>query len=56
MLHKLAQKSSKQDSIFSLIADFSDGNTWGEVLLQYDVNKGGSLSFTTLSHFLYPND
>ncbi len=39
-----------------IIADFSDGNIWGEVLLQYDVNKGGSISFTTLSHFLYPND
>ena len=37
-----------------LIADFSDGKRWGELILLYDVAKDGSISFETLQSVLYP--
>ncbi|WP_028375802.1 hypothetical protein [Leeuwenhoekiella sp. MAR_2009_132] len=37
-----------------VIADFSDGKRWGELILLYDVAKDGSISFETLQSVLYP--
>ena len=36
-----------------IIADFSDGEYWGEVLLKYFVNKDDSISFETNQSLLY---
>lgn len=36
-----------------VIADFTDGVYWGEVLLEYFVEEDGSISFNTLDSFLY---
>jgi hypothetical protein len=37
-----------------IIADFSDGNIWGEVLLKYFVNDDESISFEVNQSLLYP--
>jgi len=37
-----------------VIADFSDGSRWGELILLYDVAKDGSISFETLQSLIYP--
>lgn len=36
-----------------IIADFSDGEYWGEVLLKYFVNEDESISFETVETVLY---
>ncbi|MCV6628972.1 MAG: hydrolase [Flavobacteriaceae bacterium] len=36
-----------------IIADFSDGTYWGELLIQYFVNQDRSVEFTVLDHLLY---
>jgi len=36
-----------------VIADFSDGEYWGEVLLKYFVNEDESISFETVQSVLY---
>ncbi|PHQ30493.1 hypothetical protein [Leeuwenhoekiella nanhaiensis] len=37
-----------------VIADFSDGARWGELILLYDVEKDGSIRFETLQSVIYP--
>ena len=37
-----------------IIADYSDGNIWGEVLLKYFVNDDESISFEVNQSLLYP--
>lgn len=37
-----------------IIADFSDGEYWGEVFLTYEVTKERQLSFNLVESFLYP--
>lgn len=36
-----------------IIADFSDGSFWGELLLEYQINEDLSVSFTLTDHLLY---
>ena len=36
-----------------IIADFSDGKYWGEILVEYFLNDDMSVDFTTLAHLLY---
>ena len=36
-----------------IIADFSDGTYWGELLLSYEIADDGSVSFTRMAHLLY---
>lgn len=37
-----------------IIADYSNGQLWGEVLLKYFVNEDDTISFETLNTYLYP--
>ncbi|MFV8225950.1 hypothetical protein [Christiangramia aquimixticola] len=39
-----------------IIADFTDGNYWGEVFLSYEVSKEGEISFNPEKSFLYPQN
>jgi len=39
-----------------IIADFTDGTYWGEVLISYEIDKENNLNFTTEKSFLYPID
>lgn len=39
-----------------IIADFSDGTFWGELLIKYQVASDGTLSFEVTEHFLYPSN
>lgn len=39
-----------------LIADYSDGTLWGEVLLKYFVNEDESISFEVIETYLYPKE
>ncbi len=36
------------------IADFTDGEYWGQVMYLYDLSKDGTLSFNTIASHLYP--
>jgi hypothetical protein len=36
-----------------IIADFSNGQMWGDVLIRYFVNEDGSISFETIQSFIY---
>ncbi len=36
-----------------VIADFSDGTFWGELLIKYQVAADGTLTFSVVEHFLY---
>ena len=36
-----------------IIADFSDGEYWGEVLIKYFVNEDETISFETFESLLY---
>ena len=36
-----------------VIADFSDGTFWGELLIKYQVAADGTPTFTVVEHFLY---
>lgn len=38
-----------------IIADYSDGKMWGEVLLKYFVNEDESISFEVMQSLLYAN-
>ncbi|NND88248.1 MAG: hydrolase [Flavobacteriaceae bacterium] len=38
-----------------IIADFSDGTYWGEVLIAYSFNEAQDLELNTLDALLYPN-
>ena len=37
-----------------LIANFSDGTNWGELLINYKINQSGNIDFELKEHFLYP--
>ncbi len=37
-----------------IIADYSDGEYWGEVVLKYFVNENESVDFVLMDSFLYP--
>jgi hypothetical protein len=37
-----------------IIADYSDGEYWGEVLLKYFVNEDESVNYVIMDSFLYP--
>lgn len=39
-----------------IIADYSDGTLWGEVILKYFVNDDGSISFEVAESYLYPKE
>ena len=36
-----------------ILADFSDGKYWGEILLEYQLKDDLSVDFTLLDHLLY---
>lgn len=38
-----------------LIADFSDGEYWGEILLRYYINEDKSVDFELSESFIYPS-
>lgn len=37
-----------------IIADFSDGEFWGEIFLTYQITEGKELKFNLVESFLYP--
>lgn len=39
-----------------IIADFSDGEYWGEIFLTYEITKEKELRFNLVESFLYPFD
>ncbi len=39
-----------------LIANFTDGEHWGEILLNYYINEDESVEFEALNSFLYPSE
>lgn len=39
-----------------IIADYSDGTLWGEVLLKYFVNPDATIRYETISSYLYSQD
>ncbi|MFV0541125.1 MAG: hydrolase [Aestuariibaculum sp.] len=39
-----------------IIADFSDGEFWGEIILNYQIDSDKRVTFTLLDSFLYPFD
>ncbi|MCF7568614.1 hydrolase [Sabulilitoribacter arenilitoris] len=39
-----------------IIADFSDGEYWGEIFLTYEITKDKRLKFNLVESFLYPFD
>ncbi|MFS4481951.1 hydrolase [Hyunsoonleella sp. 2307UL5-6] len=39
-----------------IVADFSDGEYWGEVFVTYFVNNDKTIEFNTVESFLYPFD
>ncbi len=38
-----------------ILADFTDGKYWGEMILEYSFNDNKELELKTISSFLYPN-
>lgn len=38
-----------------IIADFSDGKKWGELLVEYFVNEDGSVDYNRVESLVYPN-
>lgn len=38
-----------------IIADFSDGKKWGEILVEYFVNEDGSVDYNRVESLVYPN-
>ncbi len=38
-----------------IIADFSDGEYWGELFLTYEITEAKELKFNLVEYFLYPN-
>lgn len=39
-----------------IIADFSDGEYWGEIFLTYEITEDKQLTFNLVESFLYPFD
>lgn len=39
-----------------IVADFSDGEYWGEIFLTYEITKDKQLKFNLVESFLYPFD
>ncbi len=39
-----------------IIADFSDGEFWGELFLTYEITEDKQLNFSLIESFLYPFD
>ncbi|MDO5980451.1 hydrolase [Flavivirga spongiicola] len=39
-----------------IIADFSDGEYWGEIFLTYEITEDKQLKFNLIEYFLYPFD
>lgn len=39
-----------------IIADYSNGELWGEVLIQYFIKPDGTYSFDTMKTYLYPKE
>lgn len=39
-----------------IIADFTDGVYWGQLLIQYDVREDGVVDFEVMKSFLYPRE
>ena len=39
-----------------IIANYSDGEYWGEALIKYFVNSDGTYSFETIESYLYPRE
>lgn len=39
-----------------IIADFSDGQYWGEIFLTYEITDNKQLKFNLVEYFLYPFD
>ena len=37
-----------------ILAEFTDGKYWGEMILEYSFNNGKELSLNTVASFLYP--
>lgn len=37
-----------------IIADFSDGKNWGEILIAYFINENGSVDYETVESLMYP--
>jgi hypothetical protein len=37
-----------------IIADYSDGQYWGDVVLKYFVEKDGKITFQIMDTFIYP--
>jgi hypothetical protein len=37
-----------------IIADFSDGKNWGELLIRYEINEKKELKFNLVDELLYP--
>lgn len=38
-----------------ILADFTDGKYWGEMILEYSFNENKELNLKTIGSFLYPN-
>jgi len=37
-----------------VVADYSNGDFWGDVLIQYFIEEDGSITFKVIQSFLYP--
>ncbi|HLV92911.1 MAG TPA: hypothetical protein VKX34_07305 [Aequorivita sp.] len=37
-----------------ILADFTDGNYWGEMILEYNITENGDIDFKTISSLIYP--
>jgi hypothetical protein len=37
-----------------VLANFSDGRQWGEIILSYEINDDKKVTFETLTSFIYP--
>lgn len=38
-----------------IVADFTDGTYWGEMILEYSINENKELTLNTIASLLYPN-
>ncbi len=38
-----------------VVADFSDGKQWGQVIVKYFINEDNTMDFEVVEHLLYPN-
>jgi len=37
-----------------ILADFTDGNYWGEMILEYNLTENGDIDFKSISSLIYP--